>query len=140
MKTTSLILTTLMVTLLGAIAAPEGKEGEAKPDKPPGGGKGPRPNPEELFKKLDTDASGDLSLDEFKKHPRHAQDATKAEEVYKKMDANSDSKVTLEELKAHRPPPPPGGGKGGPGKGGKGGEGGKGGPGGPPPPPPAESK
>jgi hypothetical protein len=97
-----------------------------------GPGKGKRPNPEEIFKKLDADADGSMTLDEFKKSPMAQKDEAKAEEIYKKIDANSDGSVTLEEFKAHRPPHRPGG-PGGPGKGGKGkGEGG------PPSAPPAE--
>lgn len=98
-------------------------------DGPDGPGKGKRPNPEEIFKKLDADADGSVTLDEFKKSPKGQKDEAKAEEIYKKVDANSDGSVTLEEFKAHRPPHHPGG----PGKGGK-----RKGEGGPPPTPPAE--
>ena len=82
-----------------------------------GGGKHPQMNPEEIFKKLDTNGDGVLSLDEFKAGPVGKKDPAKAEEIYKKMDTKGDGKVTLEEFKAHRPPHPPGGPhKGGPGK------------------------
>jgi hypothetical protein len=107
-------------------------------DKPPGppeggpGGKGPRdgggkrPNPEEIFKKLDANADGSISLDEFKAGPAGQRDAAKAEEVFKKIDADGNGNVSAEEFKAHRPPPrgggpggdrPPGGPGGGEGKG-----------------------
>jgi hypothetical protein len=116
MKTLKLVLSTLALSLLAAVAGPDGKEGKG----PGGEGKGPGGKPgEAMFKRLDADSSGDISLDEFKKGPRFANDAAKAEEVYKKIDANGDGKVTLEEMKAMRPP---GGGRG-PGKGGKPGEG-----------------
>lgn len=93
----------------------------------PGGSGGPgkkeRPNPEEVFTKLDIDADGNITLEEFKKGPKAQGDPAKAEEIFKKIDINSDGNVTIEEFKAHRPPHGPG--KGGPGKGG---------PGAPPPP------
>ena len=107
---------------------------DGQPPKSPGGsggpGKGNHPKPEEIFKKLDTNSDGSLSLDEFKAGPRAQKDPAKAEEIFKKIDSDSSGSVSLEEFKAHRPPHPPGG----PGKGkGKGkGEGGA------PPPAPAE--
>src|SRR4051812_38752021 len=84
-------------------------------DKPPGGpggpeggeGKGHRPKPEEMFKKLDANADGSVSLDEFKAGPAGQHDAAKAEEIFKKIDADGNGSVNLEEFKAHRPPPPP---------------------------------
>ena len=128
------------ITLLSALALATslsfGQEQPAGPPKGPGGpgGPGKRPNPEEIFKKLDTDNDGALSLDEFKASPIGQLDTTKAEEVFKMLDADADGGITLEEFKKARPPHPggPGGpGKGGPGKGGPG----KGGPQGPPPAP-----
>jgi hypothetical protein len=99
----------------------------AGPPRGPGGPNGPkRPAPEEVYKKLDANADGSVTLDEFKAGPRAGKDPDKAAEIYKKIDANADGSVTLEEFKAFRPPHRPGGpgGPGGPGKGGKG----KGGP------------
>ena len=105
----------------------------------PGGPDGPkRPAPAEVFKKLDANADGSVTLEEFKAGPRAAKDPDKAAEIYKKIDANADGSVTLEEFKAFRPPHRPGApGRGGPGKGGPGGPG-KGGEAPPSTPPPVE--
>ncbi len=81
-------------------------EDPAKPAPAPGapphaeGDKKPHMSPEEAFKKLDTDNSGDISLAEFKAGPRAQKDPAKAEEHYKKLDADNNGKVTLEEFKA----------------------------------------
>ncbi len=65
----------------------------------------PKPDPEKMFKKLDADSSGSISLDEFKASPRGQKDPVKAEEAYKKMDADSKDGVSLEEFKAAGPAP-----------------------------------
>lgn len=79
-----------------------GEEAPEKADKPKA------PNPEKMFKKLDTDGNGSLSLEEFKASPRGQKDPAKAEAAYKKMDADSKDGVSLEEFKAA---PAPGKGK-----------------------------
>jgi isopentenyl diphosphate isomerase/L-lactate dehydrogenase-like FMN-dependent dehydrogenase len=60
----------------------------------------PRKPAEEVFKKLDTNGDGVLSLEEYKASPQAQKDPAKAEERYKKMDKTGDGKVTLEEFKA----------------------------------------
>jgi Ca2+-binding EF-hand superfamily protein len=67
----------------------------AADEKPKGKG-----NPEELFKKLDTNGDGSLSLDEYKAGPAGKKDPAKAEESFKKHDKNADGKLSLEEMTA----------------------------------------
>jgi len=74
------------------------------PAGPGGPGKGERPPPEAIFKKLDTNGDGAISLEEFKASPRGKMDPTKAEEIFKKIDTNGDGSLSLEEFKAHKPP------------------------------------
>lgn len=57
------------------------------------GGKGKRPNPGEMFEKLDTDESGTISKDEAK---------GPLAEHFDKIDADGDGELTKEELKAAR--------------------------------------
>jgi hypothetical protein len=87
-----------------------GEEGQ----KPKGPGKGKRPNAERIFKRLDTNGDGSLSLEEFKAGPRAQKNPEKAEQIFAKMDSDSSGGVSLEEFKNFRPPHPPrkGGGKG----------------------------
>ncbi len=118
-----------LITTLGALAfAGSLAFAEDKPAGPPPGGPGgpggrEKPNPEEMFKKLDANSDASISLEEFKNSPRGQKDAARAEEAFKKMDKDSDGKVTVEEFKTGRPQRGPGG-PGGPGGGG-GGKGGK---------------
>jgi len=102
--------TTTMKTcihILGAMAiatsltfAQDGPKGPKGPDGP---GK-KRPDPEKVFKKLDADSSGSVSLEEFKAGPRAKEDPAKAEEIFKKIDKDGNGELSLEEFKSHRPP------------------------------------
>lgn len=120
------------IHILGALAVATSLTCAQDEGQKPKGPKGPkRPNPEEMFKKLDTNSDDSISLDEFKAGPMAQRNPDKAEEVFKKLDKDSSGGLSLEEFKKGRPPRPPGGGRG-PGKGGEGdGDG-------PPPPPPGE--
>jgi Ca2+-binding EF-hand superfamily protein len=57
------------------------------------GGKGKRPNPGEMFKKLDVDESGTISTDEAK---------GPLAEHFDKLDADGDGELTKDELEAAR--------------------------------------
>lgn len=59
-----------------------------------------RPNPEKVFEKMDADANGSISLEEFKAH--RLKDESKAELLEKrfaKMDADDNGEVDMAEFK-----------------------------------------
>ena len=94
-----LTLSALVISASLALAA-EGdkpkKPGEGKP------GEGKRPSPEEIFKKLDANADGSVSKDEFMAGPRAKQDPAKGGEHFTRMDTDKDGKLSKEEF-AKRP-------------------------------------
>lgn len=105
---------------------------EGKPKGPPPGGPEGRPNPEEIFKHLDTNSDGSISKEEFLAGPRAQKDPEKAGKRFDELDKDKDGKLSKEEFlagaarrgkKGDAPPPPGGPPPGGP----------KGAPGGPPP-------
>jgi len=57
--------------------------------------------PEDVFKKMDKDSDGKISLAEFK-GKREGDKATKAEGQFKKLDTNNDGSLSLEEFKARK--------------------------------------
>ncbi len=83
----------------GAVSLSFGEEGPAKPEKTK------VPNPEKLFKKLDTDSNGSLSLEEFKASARAKKNEARAEKMYKRMDNDSKDGVSLAEFTAAQPAP-----------------------------------
>jgi Ca2+-binding EF-hand superfamily protein len=93
----TLTLAALFVSASLAIAA----EGD-KPKKPGEGkaGDGKRPNPEEIFKKLDANSDGSVSKDEYMAGPRAKQDPAKAGEGFSRLDKDSDGKLSKEEFAA----------------------------------------
>ena len=84
-------------SLICAEDAPKGPKGPKKP------GKG-RPDAEAIFKKLDADSSGSVSLAEFKAGPRAKENPEKAEEIFKKIDKDANGELSLAEFKGMRPP------------------------------------
>ena len=83
----------LVFALVGAVAAagafaddaPKKKEGKK------------RPSAEQIFKKLDTDQDGKLTVAELAKSKR-IKDEAKAKEVLGRMDADKDGSVSLDEF------------------------------------------
>lgn len=84
MKTLTSLLSVLALSASISFAADE-----AKPEKP-------KVSPEEMFKKLDKDADGKLSLDEF----RGKKEASEVEAKFKDLDKDGDGKLSLEEFSA----------------------------------------
>ena len=102
----------LLLTILTAMAAALTVSFSADEAKPKGEGKEkPKADPEVAFKKLDKDADGAVSLDEFKASPRGQKEPAKAEEYFKKKDKDSNGKLSLEEFKAGGPKKDKGGDK-----------------------------
>lgn len=104
MKTTLTMISMLALATSLSIA----QEDQKGPQKKPGKG---HPKPEEIFKKLDADSSGSVSLEEFKNSPRAQQNPEKADEAFKKIDKDANNELSLEEFKSHRPPNKGGDGK-----------------------------
>jgi len=105
MKYITSFLTVLAIGSVLALAddkpeAPAG--GESKPAAPAAdNGAKPKRDPADLFKKLDTNGDGKISLDEFLAGPMGKKDPEKAKEIFKKKDKDGDGFLTLEEFSAH---------------------------------------
>ncbi len=82
---TRLLFTALFVVALGASA-------QEQPERT-------KPNPQEMFKKMDTDADGRISKAEAQKFK---DGKTKMNENFAKIDKNKDSYLDKEELKEFR--------------------------------------
>jgi len=64
---------------------------------------GKKRNVEEVFKKLDTDSDGAITLDEFKAGRTGAKKANRIETLFKKRDKDANGSLTLAEFKRPRP-------------------------------------
>jgi hypothetical protein len=84
-------------------AAPAGGDTKpAAPTAPAAGDAGkPKHDPAEVFKKLDTNGDGKISLEEFLAGPAGKKDQEKAKETFKKKDKDGDGFLSLEEFSAH---------------------------------------
>ncbi len=107
MKTIPTILAALALGATLAVAddkpaAPAAPVKEGTPAAKPEAAKGEKPkrDPAEMFKKLDTNGDGKISLDEFKAGPLGQKDPAKAEEIFKKKDKDGDGFLSLEEFSA----------------------------------------
>jgi Ca2+-binding EF-hand superfamily protein len=81
------------------------------PPKPEKKGKGKQPDPEVIFKRLDTNNDGKISKDEFAKFAEIVREKVKekgkgknangkaADAIFARLDANGDGYVSLEEFK-----------------------------------------
>lgn len=87
MKLKALVLATITAALIPALA-------QAKPDGERPECKGEHPNPEQIFKDLDTDESGSISQDE-------AADAKRLAEHFDEIDADGDGEITKQEFGQH---------------------------------------
>ena len=95
----SRFLTSVLVVAIAAViglnvaSAAEEKKGKE--------GRRPQMDPEQAFKKLDTNGDGKLSLEEWSKGPmaQRAEEG-KRKDIFAKIDANGDGGITLDELKA----------------------------------------
>ncbi len=85
--------------------APTFAEDAPAPAPAPGGdhpkGDHPKMDPEAIFKHIDADGDGKITLAELKASKKFKDAPDKAEPAFKEMDANGDGSVTLEEFKAH---------------------------------------
>ncbi len=100
------ILLSLIAVPFFAVAVQAEDAKPAKPDKP-------KPDPAATYKKLDANADGKLTLEEFKAAPRWKKEPEKAEGVFKKRDKDSSGDISLEEFTAQpEKPARPGKGKG----------------------------
>ena len=99
MKTT-LSLCTMIISASLALAADGDKSKKPAEGAKPDPSNGPRP--EEVFKKLDTNADGWISKEEFNAGPMAKQNPERAAKAFTFKDADKDGKLTKEEF-AKRP-------------------------------------
>jgi hypothetical protein len=85
-----------LLTVLGLASFSFAAEGDAKK---PQGGK-PKMSPADMFKKLDKDANGSVSKEEFLASPGAKKDAAKAETAFGKKDKDANGSLSMEEFAA----------------------------------------
>ena len=95
MKLLSAILSLLFLGSIAAIAADEQPAADAK--RP-----GKRGNPDELFKKLDTNSDNAVSLEEFKAGPGGKRNPDRVDAMFKRRDKDGNGSLSLEEFKPQR--------------------------------------
>lgn len=84
------VLTVLAAFVAGAFALSTAEAQEKKKKR----------DPEAVFKRLDKNSDGKLSLEEFTSRARKEEAKARAEKRFKVLDKNSDGSVSLEEFKA----------------------------------------
>ena len=87
-----LILAVALFVAVGSARAAEGKKKDGK--------KRERPSAEAIFKILDADGNGEVTVAEMKKSRRIAGDEAKAKEAVAKMDTDGNKTVSLAEFTA----------------------------------------
>ena len=95
-------MTRLPVLMLAAlfVVAPLGLDGvqAQTPDAPQQLEKKKKPTKEEIFKELDTDSNGSLSLAEFSAKAKDDKAKEKMAKLFKKLDKDSSESLSLEEF------------------------------------------
>jgi hypothetical protein len=95
MKLCRSILTLLFLGSIYAVAADEQPAPQAKRQ-------GKKGNPEELFKKLDTNSDNAVSLEEFKAGAGGKRNPDRVDAMFKRRDKDGNGTLSVDEFKAQR--------------------------------------
>ena len=95
MKLLTSVVTALSLATIAAVAADD--PASAKPKR-----QGKKGNPEEIFKKLDTNGDNAVSLEEFKAGPGGKRNADRVDAMFKRRDKDSNGSLSLEEFTPQR--------------------------------------
>jgi Ca2+-binding EF-hand superfamily protein len=93
----TILMKTLLTTLAAATVAVTFAYAE---DKPAADAAKPKKDPAEVFKKMDANSDGSVTLEEFKAVGMGKKDPAKGEALFKKKDKDADGKLSLEEYTA----------------------------------------